>query len=246
MAAPGIAIGAGITIGGGINLGAPRSGSVQFDGVSVTTQYLSLPTSTAFSFATGDFTIETWFNAAVYKRYGVIYSSTAVFATANNITVQTDVNGSKIVIGSNGTVLFTSTGTFSANTWNHIALVRSSTTATVYLNGTSLGTFSNSTNITSDTPVIGSVNSGTFPISGYLSNFRMVKGVAVYTGAFTVPTAPLAATQSADTNISAITGTQTSLLLNTVVGAGFLTDSSTNNFTVTNNGSVTSSATSPF
>ena len=136
MVAP-INFGAGVTVGGGINIGAPRSGSVQFDGVSVTTQYLSLPTSTAFSFATGDFTIETWFNAAVYKRYGVIYSSTAVFATANNITVQTDVTGSKIVIGSNGTVLFTSTGTFSANIWNHIALVRSSTTATVYLNGTS-------------------------------------------------------------------------------------------------------------
>ena len=243
MVAP-INFGSGVTVGGGINIGAPRSGSVQFDGVSVTTQYLSLPTSTAFSFATGDFTIETWFNAAVYKRYGVIYSSTAVFATANNITVQTDVTGSKIVIGSNGTVLFTSTGTFSANIWNHIALVRSSTSATVYLNGTSLGTFSNSTNITSDTPVIGSVNSGTFPISGYLSNFRAVKGVAVYTGAFTVPTAPLAATQSAGTNISAVTGTQTSLLLNTVADA-FLTDSSTNNFTVTNNG-ATSSLLNPF
>ena len=81
---------------------------------------------------------------------------------------------------------------------------------------------------------------------GYVSNFRVVKGVAVYTGTFTVPTAPLAATQSAGTNISAITGTQTSLLLNTVPGANFLQDSSSNAFTVTNNGSVTSSTTAPF
>jgi hypothetical protein len=74
----------------------------------------------------------------------------------------------------------------------------------------------------------------------------VVKGVAVYTGPFTVPTAPLATTQSSGTNISAITGTQTQLLLNTYSGAGFLTDASTNAFTVTNNGSVTSDTLNPF
>ena len=60
------------------------------------------------------------------------------------------------------------------------------------------------------------------------------------------PTAPLATTQSAGTNISAITGTQTQLLLNTPNNASFLVDSSTNAFTVTNNGSVTSNALNPF
>jgi hypothetical protein len=74
----------------------------------------------------------------------------------------------------------------------------------------------------------------------------VVKGVAVYTGAFTVPTSPLATTQGAGTNISAITGTQTQLLLNTYQGAGFLTDTSANAFTVTNNGGATSAALNPF
>ena len=60
-------------------------------------------------------------------------------------------------------------------------------------------------------------------------------------------TFPDATTQSSSTNISAITGTQTQLLLNTYsAGANFLTDTSTNAFTVTNNGAVTSSATNPF
>jgi hypothetical protein len=68
---------------------------------------------------------------------------------------------------------------------------------------------------------------GQYGVIGYLANVRIVKGVAVYTGNFTSPIAPLQATQSAGTNISAITGTQTALLLNGCSGA-FLADSSTN------------------
>ena len=59
----------------------------------------------------------------------------------------------------------------------------------------------------------------------------------------------MTATQSANpyggSNTSAITGVQTSLLLNTLNGSGFLADSSTYNFTLTNNGS-TSSLNNPY
>jgi hypothetical protein len=71
--------------------------------------------------------------------------------------------------------------------------------------------------------------------NGRMSNFRVVKGTALYIGStITVPTAPL----------SAISGTQ--LLLNTTNDANFLKDSSTNNITITNNGGVVSSALNPF
>ena len=68
----------------------------------------------------------------------------------------------------------------------------------------------------------------------------------MYTGAFTPPTAPLTVTQSAGTNISAITAGQTQLLILATNSAGLLTDSSTNNFTITNNGSVSWNALTPF
>jgi hypothetical protein len=47
-----------------------------------------------------------------------------------------------------------------------------------------------------------------------------------------------ASTQSSGTNISAITGTQTSLLLNTVIGPNYITDSSSFVTTLTNTGGV--------
>jgi hypothetical protein len=80
-----------------------------------------------------------------------------------------------------------------------------------------------------------SASQGNGYFTGRMSNFRIVSGTALYTGStITIPIAPL----------SAIGGTQ--LLLNTPNDANFLKDSSTNNFTITNNGSATSSSLNPF
>jgi hypothetical protein len=80
--------------------------------------------------------------------------------------------------------------------------------------------------------------------SGNLSNVRVVKDVAVYTGAFTPPTSPLTLTQSSGTNISAITAGQTQLLLPLTTVP--FTDSSTNALAVTNAGTTVVSLQYPF
>ena len=132
--------------------------------------------------------------------------------------------------GSNASV---SSSPLSLNTWYHIAVVFTSGTMTVYFNGVSktlTGTTTGYNFTSTNSLFVGSYSNGNqYGLIGYLSNVRIVKGVAVYTGNFTAPTAPFQPTQSAGTNISAITGTQTSLLLNSVSGA-FLTDSSTNGY----------------
>ena len=109
---------------------------------------------------------------------------------------------------------FTVTQSTYSNQWVHLAVVRNGNVFTMYLNGTSVGTTTNSATLnTVNQPFcVGGAKNASNALKGYLSNFRVVKGVAVYTGTFTVPTTPLTATQSAGTNISAITYGQTILL----------------------------------
>jgi hypothetical protein len=120
-----------------------------------------------------------------------------------------------------------------------MALVRNGTSLVLYLNGTSVGSATNSTNFnnasslgigaTAIAPSGGSV--GSFPITGYLSNVRFVKGTAVYTSAFTPSTTPL----------TAISGT--SLL---TCQSNRFVDNSSNAFAITVNGNTSVQAFSPF
>lgn len=117
--------------------------------------------------------------------------------------------------GSNETLLTYTGGTITNNRWNHVAFVRdaSSDTVTAYINGTSVGsTTSFTATLPNSTDPLYTGYSSVF-FTGYIADLRLVKGIAVYTGNFTPPTAPLTTTQSSGTNIAAITGSETKLLL---------------------------------
>jgi hypothetical protein len=93
--------------------------------------------------------------------------------------------------GVNGSYVF---GTMKLNSWNHFALVRSGDTVTGYMNGVTGSvislpasqTFQNNSSPFS----VGAQSGGSEPAQGYISNVRFIKGTAVYTSAFTPPTAP--------------------------------------------------------
>ena len=216
------------------------SGSAEFTKASTT----SLST-TVTAPSTDSITYEWWFRpTATTSTNGMLTTRTS---TSGGDGIDVSVVSGGISVSTSGTFLLTA-GTVLVNTWYHIALVRNGTTNfTAYLNGTSIGTFSK-TGLTGTELRLGikTAASSIEAFGGYISNFRYVKGTAVYTGAFTPPTAPLTVTQSAGTNISAITAGQTQLLLNTVDGANFLVDSSSYTRTVTNNNGVTSAALNPF
>ena len=103
----------------------------------------------------------------------------------------------------------------SVNTWTHVAIVRINGTLKVYVNGTLSTSAADTNNYLAINPlIIGTNNTYNLEFfSGYISNLRIVKGVGVYTGNFTVPTSELQSTQSASTNIQAITSGQVQLLV---------------------------------
>lgn len=144
------------------------------------------------------------------------------------------------------------TYSFLLNRWYHIAVVKNSSTTTAYINGVSSGTSTNITTWTDNAGMnIGLLGVASYPYwyPGYISNMRIVNGTAVYTGAFTTPTAPLSRIQSSGTNIAALTGTETVLLTlqnNQSQNNNQFRDSSSSNFTITRSGTPTQGTFTPF
>jgi hypothetical protein len=203
--------------------------SFLFDGTS---GYLTAPSSSSFAFS-GNFTCELWFYATAFPS---TYAHFIDFRTSGSSTTGftfglASTSGSPWIYSGSGTVL---TGSVNAmlNSWNHVALVRSGSTVTYYLNGVNAGTWSSSANFTDNNCYIGRYEGSSVEyFQGYISNVRIVNGTAVYTSAFTPPTSPLVAT------------TQTVLL---TLQNSTLIDNSGNNFAITKSGTVTTSTASPF
>ena len=205
-------------------------GSAVFDG---TGDGLVSATSSNLSMSTGDFTIEFW----VYPNN---LSSTQIVTDlrkgggGNDVVVFLD-SSSKVNLHADSSTRITSSSSISASQWTHIAVVKSSGTTTLYLGGTADSTtYSDSNNYVGTAVTLGKYfNGDQFELNGYISNYREVKGTAVYTSNFTPPTSPL----------TAITNTQ---LLTCQENTGTITDSSSNNFTMTVVGNTAANALNPF
>jgi len=183
-------------------------GSGYFDG---TGDYLSTPSSSAFSFGTGDFTIEYWVYVNSGTNNGIFQLSDTAGglkpSQANSLAMNIFTNNA-VSIYANGTSYQAPNNTLPYNSWTHFAIVRSSNVTKLYANGSlvtsigSSGSITDNTNYTGLYVAVGGYYSTAYLMTGYVSNFRVVKGTAVYTSNFTPPTAPLTAI------------TNTSLLLN--------------------------------
>jgi hypothetical protein len=199
-----------------------------FDGSG---DFLSVASSAAFDIGSSDFTVECWFNANSFATaFGLI--SRYDNAPAGWVMRVTSATNIRFVRGAD--IIFDATTTMSVGVWNHVAVVRSGTTLSIYHNGTRINQTTGISNFTDASTAlqIGRTNTITDDINGYISNARVVKGTAVYSGAtYTVPTAPLTAI------------TNTSLL--TCQSNRFI-DNSSNAFAITRNGDVSVQAFSPF
>ena len=175
-------------------LGTDSSGNgttlpcVDFDG---TGDYLSFANHADFALGTGDFTVECFVNPTNNVNYRSILENRGSVSDGNGFTLAIDASD-KIYIYSNGFLVQSATGAVTENKWYHVAYVRNGSTHALYLDGVQVSTSTTSKDYTSQAFHIGATayNQGD-NFAGFISNVRIVKGTAVYTAAFTAPTAPL-------------------------------------------------------
>jgi hypothetical protein len=192
-------------------------GSGYFDG---TGDYLTTPSSAAFNFGTGDYTIECWFNV---QNQTVGTSSVLSIPDGAGDALLAYVN-TNLYVYSPGVGTF-NTGVSVTNTWTHVAITRSSGTLRVFVNGALTNSASDSKSWPTTSVVIGAQPTPSSFAIGYISNVRILKGTALYTSAFTPPTAPLTAI------------TNTSLLLN-FTNAGIIDNAEMNNLETVGNAQI--------
>lgn len=171
------------------------AGSARFDGVSSTLRVTQSFTNLVLE--DKDFTIECW---ATFD--GTAGNSAQLFnITGSSQSVGLRVSGTgggTLEMYSGDALRITASGlTWAANTFYHIALVRSGTTITMYRDGVSLGswavgTASFATNV-NQVLYIGTYSGSSVTWKGCIDDFRVVTNNALYTANFTPPAAELTA-----------------------------------------------------
>lgn len=231
----------------GIGSAGGAGGSLEFRSVAL--QWLSVPASDSWNVYTGSFTVE-WFQKAADVPVNDRIFTIGVWPTAElGVSIENFGGGIKIfpwmdglgnvpAIAHSASVILPYT-----SSWHHFAIVRSSGSYFQILqDGVALRTFTSpsdvyiNANISSALPLfIGGEgdNVANTMFSGSITSFRFVKGVALYSGSYTVPYMPLG------------TGTGTQLLLLAPTSESAVVDYSGLNKTVTQQ-AVSWSLTSPF
>jgi hypothetical protein len=191
-----------LTIGSAVttNTQSPFTGGGRsYNLSSSVNSYITTPGSTDWSLGTGDFTVE-WFS---YQTTLSQFQRAYTVGDYPSIFTGVSIESGTFYYWANGPVRYSSASASTANTWIHWAVVRRSGTTTIYRNGTQLGSsIADTYDIQNSTTPLVVGNTNTYATNaalvGYLTNFRLVKGLGVYTGNFTVPTSALSATASAN------------------------------------------------
>lgn len=175
---------------------AVGAASIQFGGNG----YSSISMSSADAIGTQDFTWEAWLyptalNYQTQQMAGFYYSGPSNGANTSTSLIGLITSTGKVSFGNTGGVLVsTGDGAIKTGQWQHVALTRQGNILNVWINGHLKGSATVSNwNITD----VGSVylaysvyQSNYSYYTGYIDEFRLTRGMAVYTSDFTPQTTP--------------------------------------------------------
>ncbi len=181
-----------------------NGGSVYFDGVG---DYLDISNDASLTIGTGDFTSECWVfveSGATLMNYWRSCFSLQGDGNSNAGSISIYISdgvggalGALVVIANDDSFRLHSTADVRGQ-WTHVAIARESGTLRFFVNGSLASSASDTTNYNATGPTrvgVSSTGQSNYWL-GYVADARFVKGTAVYTAAFTPPTAPLSSSGS--------------------------------------------------
>jgi hypothetical protein len=150
---------------------------------------------------TEDFTIECWIRPAFINPTPEGYSMVLGFANDLSGAFMFGLRtGGHVFVGRawvaiDGETGSTAGGPLSIDTWHHIAVTRASGTLRVFVDGAEKLSQADTFSYVQATGYIGRDIDSTNPaVEGYIDDFRIIRGAAIYTAAFTPPTSELGPT----------------------------------------------------
>ena len=170
--------------------------AVEFDGSNDALAVVDFP-----NFRTNNFTVECWIYT--HTTSGGVDTILDTYPDSGSFTGgwwALHQNGSGFYWGRNNANAISTSGNLSVNTWYHVAMVRNGTSNNLYLNGTSIGNFTetafdytDSDGVETRTLNVGRQhNSGQSRyFDGLITNVRITIGQALYTANFTPTTESL-------------------------------------------------------
>jgi hypothetical protein len=180
----------------GINLGPNTGNSNYFNAGQINTEQ----SASAFDLGTSDWTVQCWIKTSYTSRIDPFElnggTSSGFFGLTLNSSASGDIEWNESSGGSSVAVI-TATGTTVANgSWHNIAVTRSGNSVRLFFDGTQVGsTYTTSYTYGGASRAFRFGNRFPGGISSssvfYISNFRVVKGTALYTTTFTPPTEAL-------------------------------------------------------
>jgi len=215
---------------------------------STSTNYLSTVTA-ASALGTGDFTMEFWWkaNSTTQSNYSNVINQGFTGSPANgafSFKVYSTSNILNFTYYNGGISDNSTTANVNDLAWHHIAASRAGTSLNIYVDGAFNTTItlpaSFNMGASGGTTYIGYNPRDASYINGHVKDLRLITGQALYTGAFTPPTAPLTRTTVGSTGAGAAATLSGTVLLLTCQTASF-SDASSNNYTITNTNAVTAS-----
>ena len=152
-----------------------------------TGDYVSLASTNDFGFGTGAFSINFWVRLdAIGGTAQNLLDMRA--GSASDTAVRLYTTSGNLYFDVGGTAQITANSALSATTFHHIVIDRSGTSTKLFVDGTQVGTYSDSNNYGNIKPlVIGAAYDGSNATDGHIEDFRVVKGASIYQSAFSAP-----------------------------------------------------------